>query len=98
MAHMRLTDESYPESLTLSESKWPPSRRGLRKAVGERTCRNPSRQERRKTFRMIIARNYDYVTHEASVKPGILAIDSPLHRLWRSFPRWGQDIIEGTIF
>jgi len=33
-AHMRLTDESYPGSLTLSESKWPSSIGGLREAVG----------------------------------------------------------------
>jgi hypothetical protein len=48
---------------------------------------------------MITVRNNDYVTHEASVKPGILAIDSPLHRLWRSFPRWGTlDNFDGVHF
>ena len=35
----------------------------------------------------------------ALVSVGILTIDSPLHRLWQSFPRWGtQDVSEGFIF
>jgi|GEM_PF-2954234 len=77
----------------------PSSIGGLREAVGGRTSRNHSWLYRRKTFRMIIVRNNDYVTHEVSAKLGILPIDSPLHRLWRSFPPdGGQDIIEGTIF
>ena len=77
----------------------PSSIGGLREAVGGRTSRKDSRLYRRKTVRMITVRNNDYVTHEASVKPGILAIDSPLHRLWRSFPRWGTlDNFDGVHF
>ena len=35
----------------------------------------------------------------ALVSIGILSIDSPLHRLWRSFPRWGtQDVSAGKIY
>jgi len=98
-AHMRLIAKSYPGSLTLMEKAWPSSIGGLREAVGGRTSRKDLRLYRRKTVRMITSRNYDYVTREASVKPGILAIDSPLHRLWRSFPRRGAgQFRRGTFF
>ena len=36
-------DETYAEKVTLSEKARPPSIRGLREAVGERTSRNHSR-------------------------------------------------------